>query len=99
MNGQQRFRAFDEMLDEVYPEVKIGVFTFSPSTVLVNGDPIGYELASREYFDGLQEDNALLCYACDYALEPGQELGFAIYPHDGEPIHGTASDCTTEGGE
>ena len=102
MNGQQRFRAFDEMLNECYPEIKIGVFTFQPADVLANGDPIGYDVASSEYFDGLHRDDELLCYGCDYAIEPKQELGFAIYPHDGEPIHGNRADCADyaiEGGE
>jgi hypothetical protein len=97
MSDKQRFRAFDEMLNECHPEIKIGTFTFSPADVLANNDPIGYDVASSEYFDGQQKDNALLCFACDYPIGTEEELGFEIYPHDGEPIHGKRIDCQPEG--
>ncbi|NBW20371.1 MAG: hypothetical protein EBR82_71630 [Caulobacteraceae bacterium] len=45
----------DEMLDEVYPEIKIGNLTFYPSQVLANCDPIAYQISVNEYADFLQE--------------------------------------------
>jgi hypothetical protein len=46
---------FDEMLDESYPEYKIGTSTFYPSQILNNCDPIMYGIAVDEYVDFLQE--------------------------------------------
>jgi hypothetical protein len=43
---------FDEMLDEMYPVVKIGELTFYPSQILKNCDPIAYRIAMSE----LEED-------------------------------------------
>jgi hypothetical protein len=45
----------DEMLDESYPEIKIGSLTFYPSQVLANCDPIAYQISVNEYADFLQE--------------------------------------------
>jgi hypothetical protein len=45
----------DEMLDEIYPIIKIGNLTFYPSNVLATCDPIAYELSVDEYIDFLQE--------------------------------------------
>ena len=42
---------FDEMLDEVYPVVKIGDATFYPSQILKQCDPIAYRIAVSEYED------------------------------------------------
>ena len=46
---------FDEMLDETYPEFKIGYSTFYPSQILANCDPIAYQISVDEYIDFLQE--------------------------------------------
>jgi hypothetical protein len=82
------------MLNEVYPKVEMGVFTFYPSDILYDGDPIGYRVAASEYFDSAHRDNELQCFACDYPLDADQDLDFAYYPHEGEPIHGNKADCT-----
>ena len=42
---------FDEMLDEVYPVVKIGELTFYPSQILKECDPIAYRIGVSEYED------------------------------------------------
>jgi hypothetical protein len=45
----------DEMLDECYPEFKIGYSTFYPSQILANCDPILYGISVDEFADHLQE--------------------------------------------
>jgi hypothetical protein len=47
---------FDEMLDEVYPVVKIGELTFYPSQILKDCDPIAYRIGVSEFEDFLEED-------------------------------------------
>jgi len=47
---------FDEMLDEVYPVVKIGELTFYPSQILKECDPIAYRIGVSEYEDSTEED-------------------------------------------
>ena len=42
---------YDEMLDEVYGEIKIGTLTFSPSRVLRELDPTAYRIGLSEYED------------------------------------------------
>jgi len=44
---------FDEMLDDVYPVVKIGDVTFYPSQILKQCDPIAYRIAVSEYEDAV----------------------------------------------
>lgn len=53
----ERYEMFDELLDEVYPIVKIGYSTFYPSQILKECDPIAYELGAQEYFDSIEEEN------------------------------------------
>jgi len=36
--------SFDAMLDEVYPDVKIGYSTFTASEILFNCDPVAYRI-------------------------------------------------------
>lgn len=40
---------YDEFLDEIYPEVKLGYSTFSPSQILKALDPIAYHVGLQEY--------------------------------------------------
>jgi hypothetical protein len=47
---------FEEMLDEVYPVVKIGELTFYPSQILKECDPIAYRIGLSEFEDSLEED-------------------------------------------
>jgi hypothetical protein len=42
---------YDEMLDECYPLVQIGTFTYSPSEVLKKVDPIVYRCGMRDWLD------------------------------------------------
>jgi len=46
---------FDEMLDETYPEFKIGYSTFYPSQILANCDPVLYGISVYEFANHLQE--------------------------------------------
>lgn len=53
---EERFR---DMLDEVYPEVGIGVLTWAPSHVFEEMDPIGFRCSVLDYVDGLVSDGEL----------------------------------------
>jgi hypothetical protein len=47
--------SYDAMLDECYPDVKIGYSTFTASEILFNCDPIMYQQGLLDYQDGLNE--------------------------------------------
>lgn len=44
-------QAFDEMLDDCYPAIRIGFLVFSPSKVLFKCDPIAYRTALLDWLD------------------------------------------------
>jgi len=47
--------SFCEMLDEIYPEVKMGELTFYPSQILKSCDPVAYRLELTDYLDDLSD--------------------------------------------
>lgn len=57
---------FEELLDECYPEVKIGCCTFSPSQVMKELDPTCFEIGAKENLDSLAEDGNLYEYGGNY---------------------------------
>jgi hypothetical protein len=50
---------FEELLDECYPEVKVGCCTFSPSQVMKELDPVCFNIGVQENLDSLAEDGQL----------------------------------------
>jgi len=50
---------FEEMLDECYPELKIGCCTFSPSQVMKECDPTAFRIGVSENLSSLAEDGQL----------------------------------------
>lgn len=52
----ERVAAFDEMIDDYYPEVVIGDLTFSPSDILAALDPVAYNCHSGDYLSELEGD-------------------------------------------
>ena len=44
-------QAFDEMLDECYPALRVGYLVFSPSKVLLNCDPVAYRTELLDWLD------------------------------------------------
>jgi hypothetical protein len=40
---------YDDFLNEIYPEVKLGFSTFQPSDILKTLDPIAYHVGLQEY--------------------------------------------------
>jgi hypothetical protein len=52
------YESYDELLDQLYPEVKIGHSTFLASTILKELDPIAYEVGKddMESFTEEQEE-------------------------------------------
>ena len=57
---------FEELLDECYPEVKVGNCTFSPSRVMKELDPVCFNIGVQENLDSLVEDGQLYEYGGDY---------------------------------
>ena len=47
--------SFDQALDDLYPDVKIGYSTFTASEILFNCDPIAYQIGLAEHEDYLAE--------------------------------------------
>ena len=47
--------SFDQMLDDSFPDVKIGYSTFTASEILFNCDPIAYNIGLIEHEDYLNE--------------------------------------------
>ena len=46
---------YDEFLDEIYGEVKLGYLVFSPSEIIKTLDPIAYRVGMSDYEDSLTE--------------------------------------------
>lgn len=44
-------QAFDEMLDDCYPVIRLGYLVFSPSKVLFKCDPIAYRTELLDWLD------------------------------------------------
>ncbi len=57
---------FADMLDECYPEIKIGCCTFSPSRIMRELDPIAFDLGVSEHLDSMAEDGLLYEYRGNY---------------------------------
>jgi hypothetical protein len=47
---------YDEFLDEIYPEIKIGILTYSVSQVLKKVDPIAYREGLNDFEDMLERE-------------------------------------------
>lgn len=47
---------YDDLLDEIYPDVKIGVCTFSASQILAKCDPIAYRCGIDDFVNQYSED-------------------------------------------
>ena len=54
---------YEELLDECYPEIKVGCCTFSPSEVIKELDPIAFRIGVGENLDDLAQDGQL--YECN----------------------------------
>ena len=66
---------FEELLDECYPEVKIGCCTFSPSQVMKELDPVCFNMGVQENLESLADDGQLFEH-CGYyyRLEDVEDL-------------------------
>lgn len=56
MSQYELEQAYDEMLDECYPPVKIGYGEYYVSDILKNVDPIVYRIGLSEFEDSLEEE-------------------------------------------
>ena len=59
LSMEQAEEMYDDMIDEIYGEVKVGV-TFNASRVLKELDPIAYRCGFSDYVDSLFEDGYTL---------------------------------------
>lgn len=57
---------FEELLDECYPEIKVGCCVFSSSQVMKELDPVCFNIGVQENLDSLVEDGQLYEYDGDY---------------------------------
>lgn len=48
--------AYDALLDDIYPDVKIGYSTFTASEILACCDPIAYKEGLLDYEDSLENE-------------------------------------------
>jgi len=56
LSEYEAYERYDQMLDEVYPEVTLGYSSFLASAVLKEMDPIAYRVGFGEYTETLAED-------------------------------------------
>ena len=56
MSDDELKEQYDELLDEIYGEVKLGNLTFSPSRIIRELDPIAYRTGLGEYEDSLRDE-------------------------------------------
>ena len=47
----EQYESYDNFLDDIYPEIKLGFVSYSPSQVLKSVDPVAYELGFQDYLD------------------------------------------------
>ncbi len=57
---------YEDLLDECYPEVRIGSSFFSPSRIIKELDPVCFNMGVTEHLDSLVEDGRLYEYGGDY---------------------------------
>lgn len=60
VSEEQLYELYDDMINQAYPEIKIGYITLDPARVLKECDPIAYRVGFNDWLDG--EDN---CEDCD----------------------------------
>lgn len=53
----ERNDSFDEMLNDCYPPMVIGAYTFYAADILADCDPIAYRCAVADYESELEEDS------------------------------------------
>lgn len=49
----------DDLLDEIYAPVTIGIYVWAPSRVLKGMDPVAYRVSIIEYVDQLIEEGQI----------------------------------------
>jgi hypothetical protein len=56
MSDDELKEQYDELLDEIYGEVKLGNLTFSPSRIIRELDPVAYRTGLNDYEDSLRDE-------------------------------------------
>ncbi len=74
---------YDEMLDELTGDIRIGSLTYSASHVLRMVDPIAYQIGLSEFEDSLEDEDedtgyhGWVCVDCTQAIANGPEFSTA----------------------
>ena len=55
----------DDLLDSIYPDVTIGIYTWAPSRVLKMMDPVAYRVSVIEWVDQMLEDGQIVEFVKD----------------------------------
>ena len=53
-NEDEVIKQYDDFLDDIYPEVKLGNLSFMPSTIIKELDPIAYRTGMSDFMDSLE---------------------------------------------
>jgi hypothetical protein len=79
----------DDLIDELYPLVTIGIYQWSPASVLKRMDPVAYHISVIEYADQLHQDGQItetpchttadgsVCVDCLMAIANGDTSGIS----------------------
>jgi hypothetical protein len=81
VNGEEMY---EDLLDECYPEVRIGDSFFSPSRIIKELDPVCFNMGVTENLDSLAEDGLPLRLA-NSPDSPQKESG-PLYPFGSSSI-------------
>lgn len=57
---------YEELLDECYPEVKVGELVYSTSQIIKELDPLYFQMGANENLQHLAEDGVLYEYGGEY---------------------------------
>lgn len=66
---------YEEWLDEICDEVRIGAMTYAPGRVLREVDPIAFRVGTSEWIDGEVQDGALDEWREDHPWIEGEDSG------------------------
>jgi hypothetical protein len=95
----------DDLIDEIYPPVTIGIYEWAPARVLKAMDPVAYRVSVIEYVDQLVEDGQItesapdidgaVCIDCAMAIANADTSGISDY--DAWSARVEAADATENG--
>jgi hypothetical protein len=95
----------DDLIDEIYPLVTIGIYQWAPARVLKEMDPVAYRVSVIEYVDQLVEDGQItetapdidgaVCADCAMVIANADTSGISDY--DAWSARVDTADATEDG--